>query len=269
MKIQGKTIVVTGGGSGIGRELTLQLLKREARVAAVDINGAALNETSQLAGERQARLSCHVTNITDREAVFALPAAVIQSHGAVDGLINNAGIIQPFVKINDLDFKDMERVFNVNYWGTVNVTKAFLPELLKRPEAHIVITSSMGGYLPVPGQTAYGASKAAVKLFSEGLHSELLGTHVHVTTVFPGATATNISANSGVEINANLDTVDTSKIKMTLPSRAAEVILDGMEKNKYHVLIGSDAKMMDFLSRLTPERAAKLIYSQMRSLLPD
>ncbi len=269
MKVQGKTIVVTGGGSGIGRQLTLLLLRKGARVAAVDINETTLKETSTLSGDQQGRLSTHITNITDRDAVFTLPAAVIQAHGAVDGIINNAGIIQRFVKINELDFKEIERVFTVNFWGMVNVTKAFLPHLLKRPEAHIVNTSSMGGYLPVPGQTAYGASKAAVKLFTEGLRSELLSTNVHVSVVFPGATETNITANSGVPVNTPGNTDKAPQIKMTSPLVAAETILDGMEKNKYHILIGSDAKTMDFLCRLMPERAAKIIYSQMRSLLPD
>lgn len=268
MNIQGKTIVVTGGGNGMGRELTLLLLHKGARVAAVDMNEAALADTMALAVEHADRLSTHVLNITDREAVLALPDVVIQVHGAVDGIINNAGIIQRFVKINDLEFKDMERVFNVNFWGAVNVTKAFLPHLLKRPEAHIVNTSSMGGFLPVPGQTAYGASKAAVKLFTEGLRSELLSTNVHVTVVFPGAIETNISANSGVTMTAEAP-ADAPKIKMTKPAVAAEIIVDGMQKNKYRVLVGSDAKTMDFLCRLMPDRAAKIIYNQMRSLLPD
>jgi short-subunit dehydrogenase len=269
MKVQGKTIVVTGGGSGMGRELTLLLLQKGAQVAAVDINEATLKETAALAGERQSRLSIHILNITDRDAALKFPEAVIGAHGAVDGLINNAGIIQRFVKINDLDFKEMERVFSVNFWGMVNMSKAFLPHLLKRPEAHIVNTSSMGGFLPVPGQTAYGASKAAVKLFTEGLYSELLSTNVHVTEVFPGAIATNIVVNSGVDMGTAASSANQSKIKMTLPAGAAKIILDGIEKNKFHILVGSDAKMMDFLTRLMPERAAKIIYSQMRSLLPE
>lgn len=267
MKVQGKTIVVTGGGSGMGRELTLLLLKKGACVAAVDINEVTLQETAALAGDRANNLSTHTCNIADREAVMALPAAVIRAHGVVDGVINNAGIIQRFVKVNDLDFKEIERVFNVNFFGIVNMTKAFLPHLLKRPEAHIVNTSSMGGYLPVPGQTIYGASKAAVKLFSEGLNSELLSTNVRVTVVFPGAVATNITANSGVTINVLTNSSDAPKIKALSPVVAAQIIVAGMEKNKYHVFVGSDAKMMDLLCRLMPERAAKIIYSQMRSLL--
>lgn len=269
MKAQGKTIVVTGGGSGMGREMVLLLLRKGARVAAVDINESSLQETAALAGEHQERLSLHVVNITSREAVLALPEAVIQAHGAVDGIINNAGIIQRFVRINDLDFKEIERVVNVNFWGMVNITKAFLPFLLKRPEAHIVSTSSMGGFLPVPGQTAYGASKAAVSLFTDGLNSELLDTHVHVTAVYPGAIATNITVNSGVGPKAEEITESRKAMKMTTAADAAKIIIDGMEKNKYHVLVGSDAKMMNFLHRLMPERAAAIIFSQMRSLLPN
>lgn len=268
MNIEGKTFVVTGGGNGMGRELTLLLLKKGARVAAVDINETTLKETSALAAEHNKSLSTHIANITDRLAVNALPEAVIKAHGTVDGLINNAGIIQRFVKINDLEISEIERVFNVNFWGMVNVTKAFLPFLLKREEAHIVNISSMGGFLPVPGQTAYGASKAAVRLFTEGLHSELLSTHVHVTVVFPGAIATNISANSGVVANAEM-VKNAPKIKMTMPDTAAAMMVEGIEKNKYRVLVGSDAKMMDFLCRLMPERAARIIYTQMRSLLAE
>lgn len=267
MNVSGKTFFVTGGGSGMGRELVLLLLKKGARVATADINEASLQETASLAGDHQGRLSTHVLNITDYDAVMAIPETVIRIHGNVDGVINNAGIIQKFVKVADLQMKDIERVMHVNFWGLVNVTKAFLPHLLQRPEAHIVNTSSMGGFLPVPGQTAYGASKAAVKLFSEGLRSELLDTNVRVSVVFPGAIATNITVNSGVATPQEVKARDSSKFKTLSADKAAEIIIDGMEKNKYHILVGQDAKMMDFLSRVMPDRAAKLIYSQMRSLL--
>ena len=269
MKVQGKTIVVTGGGNGMGRELALLLLKRGARVAAVDINEAALQETASLAGEHQNKLSTHVVNIADKEEVAALPEAVIQAHGGVDGIINNAGIIQRFVRINDLDFNEIERVFNVKIWGVVFMTKAFLPHLLKRPEAHIVNTSSMGSYLPVPGQTAYGASKAAVRAFTDGLHSELMETNVQVTTVFPGATATNITSNSGVETPGGDIAKQRTRMRLTSAADAAEIIVNGMEKNEYHIFVGQDAKMTNFLSRVNPKQAAKFIYSQMRELLPS
>lgn len=268
MKAQSKIIVVTGGGSGLGRELVLNLLAKGASVAAVDIKESALQETAELAGDKQNNLSTYVVNITDKAAVEALPYQVIAKHGVVDGIINNAGIIQPFVRLNDLGYDAIERVMNVNFFGTLYMTKAFLPHLLKRPEAHIINISSMGGFLPVPGQTIYGASKAAVKLLTEGLNSELLNTNVRVTVVFPGALGTNIAQNSGLGNSMQMEGKESS-IKMLLPSKAAQMIIDGMEKNQYRILVGSDAVFMDFICRLDPKRAAAFIYKQMKALLPE
>lgn len=265
MKVSNKTIVVTGGGNGMGREMVLLLLKRGAKVAAVDINEKALAETFSLAGERSARLSTHVLDITQRSAVEAFPEEVLVKHGQVDGLINNAGIIQPFVKLNDLSYADIERVVNINFYGLLYMTKTFLPLLLKRPEAHIVNISSMGGFLPVPGQSLYGATKAAVKLMTEGLRSELLDSSVKVTVVFPGAIGTNIAANSGLKMPDTGNNGDT--YKTLLPSKAAAIIIDGMESDAYRVMVGSDASFMDALYRLNPKFAAEFIYKKMKSLL--
>lgn len=266
MKLQNKVVVVTGGGSGLGRELVLALLAKGASVAAVDINTPALEETLGLAGKHRDKLATYTVNITDRALVDALPAQVISRFGAVDGIINNAGIIQPFVKLKDLDYAAIDRVMGVNLFGTLYMTKAFLPHLLARPEAHITNISSMGGFLPVPGQTIYGASKAAVKLLTEGLNSELLGTNVRVTVVFPGAMGTNIAVNSGVADSLQVQSGE-QPIKMLTPDKAARIILDGIEHNRYRVLVGSDSKLMDAVYRLNPQRAARFIYNQMSSLL--
>jgi short-subunit dehydrogenase len=270
MKVQSKVMLVTGGGNGMGRELALNLLSRGARVAAVDVNEAALQETVRLAGNNKDSLSTHTVNITDREAVAELPEQVIAKHGVVDGLINNAGIIQPFVRVNDLDYAAIERVMNVDFYGTLYMTNAFLPHLLRRPEAHITNVSSMGGLVPVPVQTIYGAAKAAVKLFTEGLRSELLNTQVRVTVVFPGALSTNIAANSGVAASLNVDEKAMQRsVKTLAPDKAARMIVEGIEHNRYRILVGSDAAFMDLLSRISPGRAAKLIYNQMKALLPE
>ena len=178
-----------------------------------------------------------------------------------------AGIIQPFAKLQDLEYSAIEQVFAVNWWGTLYLNKTFLPQLLVRPEGHIVNVVSMGGFLPVPGQTIYGASKAAVKLLTEGLYSECAGTNVHVTAVFPGAVATNITANSGVAIPVDDATAAAQTRKTTTPERAARDILDGMENNAYRVLIGRDAKLMDILYRLSPRRSARLIADKMKDLM--
>jgi short-subunit dehydrogenase len=270
MKALDKVFVITGAGNGMGRELALLLLKKGARgVAAVDISEAGLQETVRLAGEYGSKISCHVVNIADRQAVEALPAAVLKAHGQVDGLLNNAGIIQRFVRFGELDYKEIDRVLDVNFWGPIYMIKAFLPHLTKRLEAHIVNTSSMGGFLPVPGQTIYGASKAAIKLFTKGLYAELLSSNVHVTAVFPGAIATNIAANSGVAMNVVPadDAPKEQSFKMTPAPAAAKMIVDGMERNDFQVYVGQDAKMMNLLYRVAPYRAVHMIYSQMKSLL--
>lgn len=152
MKVENKVVVVTGAGSGIGRELTIHLLSKGAMVAGIDVNPTALEGTLSLAGQLGGRFRGYVVNVADRLAVEALPAAVLSQFGSVDCVINNAGIIQPFTKLNNLDYSVIERVFNVNFFGTLFVTKAFLPHLLQRPEAHIVNLSSMGGFVPVPGK---------------------------------------------------------------------------------------------------------------------
>ncbi len=269
MKINGKVFVVTGGGSGIGRALVLDLVLHGARVAALDINENTLKGTLELAGEHQGKISTHIINVAERDSVDAIPEKVIEQHGVVDGLINNAGIIQPFVRVNDLEFDSIERVLNVNLFGPIYMVKAFLPHLLARPEAHIVNVSSMGGFFPVPGQTLYGASKAAVKLLTEGLYAELIETNVNVTVVFPGAIATNISKNSGVDIGVRSTDEPAHNFSPVTPEIAARTILDGMEKNRFQVYVGKDARMMNILYRLNPRWATHFMFKQMGALLPD
>lgn len=265
MDVEGKVFVVTGGGNGIGREVVFNLLGRGARVAAVDLSADGLAGTVDGAGELSANLSCHELSVADAAAVKLLPEAVISAHGEVDGLINVAGIIQRFVPFAELSTTDIEKVFAVNFWGVVNTIQAFLPHLVTRPSAAIVNVSSMGGFIPVPGQTIYGASKAAVKLLTEGLHAELRDTGVQVTVIFPGAVATNITANSGVEIPHGAKTED-SKFKMTTAADAAEEIVQALVKGAYRATVGSDAKMLDRLTRLAPERAMAMVAEQMASL---
>jgi short-subunit dehydrogenase len=267
MKVDGKVIVVTGAGNGVGRAVALEALRRGAKVAGVDVSEAGLEETARLAADKE-RFATYRVDITDKAAVAALPAEIEGRFGAVDGLVHLAAIIQPFKKVRDLDDAAIERVMNVNLWGTLNLNRAFLPVLMARPEAHLVNTSSMGGFIPVPGQTIYGATKAAVKLLTEGLNAELRGSHVKVTVVIPGGMATNMPANSGVDVAvpAGVDVEKMAK-NLTTPESAANQILDGMAKNKYRVLIGRDARMMDVFYRVNPSGAAALIARQMKGLL--
>jgi short-subunit dehydrogenase len=266
MKVQGKVIVVTGGGSGMGRELVLHLLAKGANVVAIDINESALKETRELAKDKKDALRTFVVDISNKQSIDWFAKTVLEQGGSVDGIVNNAGIIQPFIRVNDLAFETIERVMNINFYGTLYMVKTFLPHLLTRPEAHIVNVSSMGGFLPVPGQTIYGASKAAVKLLTEGLHSELTNTNVRVTIVFPGAVNTNISKNSGLN-NPRQASAEGKSMKILSPAKAAQIIVEGMEKDTYRVLVGKDAKIMDYFYRLNPKSAAGLIAKKMQGLL--
>lgn len=263
MQIAAKVFVVTGAGSGIGRAVSVELLHRGARVAAVDLHGGALEETAQLAGAGD-RLSLHTLNIADRAAVAALPEAVLDEHGQVDGLLSIAGIIQPFEKVNELALEAAERVMAVNFWGTYYLDTTFLPLLMERPQAALLNVSSMGALVPVPGQGVYGASKAAVKLLTECLYAELHDSNVAVTVVFPGAVGTNITENSGVQAPS----VQGGKLpKVTSAEEAARQIVDAVAKGEPRLLIGGDAKMLDRLSRVAPMRAITTVANKMKALL--
>lgn len=263
MKVKGKNIIVTGGGNGVGRELVLQLLKKGATVIAIDINLDALNETVKIAGNSN-KLFIYVVDISNKETVQLFAEQVKKEHKKIDGIINNAGIIQPFVHLNELEMDRIEKVMNINFYGTLYMIKAFLPYLLKRPEAHIVNVSSMGGFLPVPGQSAYGASKAAVKLLSEGLYSELMDTNVNVSVIIPGGIATDIKKNSNISHNEASDSKKSSKMILT-PGKAAEYIIAAMEKNRFRSYIGKDCKVMNMLYKLNSGLAMKMINKVMNA----
>lgn len=267
MDIQGKVFVVTGAGNGIGREVTLGLLSRGALVAGLDVNEEWLSETSAKAGADGERFLPVTIDITNRRSVLALPKKLTKALGPADGLINVAGIIQPFVRVNDLELDAVDKVMAVNFFGPMNLIKAFLPGLLERDEASLVNVSSMGSYAPVPGQTVYGASKAALNLLSEGLRSELRETNVHVTVVYPGAIGTNIASNSGLDMPApDPDAPQRTSLPAT---DAATAIIEAMAEGKKRVVIGSDAKTMWWAHRVNPDTAANMIYQGMKDLLPS
>jgi len=256
MKVKGKKIILTGAGSGIGRELAIQLSKKGAIVAALDINSDSLvkleNEISNI--------STYAVDMSNNESIDKFKEEYYKTNDSVDMIINNAGIIQPFFNVEKLEDSTINKIMNVNFFGPLRLTKIFINDLLKRKEAYIVNISSMGGFFPFPGQTIYGASKAALKLFTEGLYAELLDTKVKVMIVFPGAVNTNITKNSGIEIDSN------SSYKTLSPAKAADTIIKGIEKNKFQLYIGGDSKIMHFLYNLNPKSAIKMINKQMKNL---
>ncbi len=255
MRVANKRMILTGAGSGIGRELAKLLISKGAHVIALDINEENLNTLQSEVNNTN--ISVNKVDVSSKEHIEAFKDEYLKMYESVDILINNAGIIQPFKTINDLDMEIINWVMNINFYGPVILTKIFLPLLLERPEAHIVNVSSMGGFFPFPKQSIYGASKAALKLFTEGLYAELLNTKVHVTSVLPGAVNTAITKNS------NIETKDSGNYKMLSAVKAAEIIIDAIEKDKFQVFVGTDSKMMNIMYKLNAKKAISFINKKM------
>lgn len=262
MHLENKVFVVTGAGGGIGQELVVGLLCRGAKVVGVDYSEASLSRIEERVGGDAGRYLGVCMDITSSEAVQTLPARVEEAFGAVDGIINNAGIIQPFQPVQDISYESVDRVMNINFYGSLRMVKEFLPALRERPEAYIVNISSMGGFTPVPGQVIYGASKAAVKLLTEGLMSELANTNIGVSVVFPGAIETDITNNSGAK-SPKRASGEKSKIKPLSPRGAAKIILNGIEKGKRKIIVGKDARFLDLLTRISSKLSADIIARKM------
>lgn len=259
MKIKGKNVIITGGASGVGKELTKQMLKCGCNVAAVDINKENLEKLKEELNSK--RLKTFVVDMGNIESIREFRENYKKEYSDVDIIINNAGIIQPFVKVESLDDKTINKVMNVNFFGPVNLIRLFMEDLIKdRSEQYIVNVSSMGGFFPFPGQTIYGASKAALKIFTEGLYAELEKTNVRVMIVLPGAMNTNITKNSDVEINTSKE---ESNFKMLEPSVAAAQIIEGIEKNKFKLFLGSDSKFLRILYKINSKAAISYINKKM------
>ena len=254
MHLKNKVIVVTGAGSGIGREVALQLLSHGSVVAAIDFNEETLDETLRLADHPN--ISCHVADVSNAQEVLSICNDVLEVHGVVDGLVNNAGIMQPFYSVEGLGVDDLQRIFNVNFWGVMYMLKAFMPHLRKRPEAHIINISSMGGYMPFPGQVGYGASKAAVKLLTEGLAVELSSTDIGVSVAYPGAVNTSITHDLP-DISPQMRQI--AERAGLSPKTAARRIIRGIESNQPRILIGYDSLVIDKLYRLMPVSTSRFI----------
>ena len=259
MKIKGKNVIVTGGASGVGKELTKQLLERGCNVAAIDINKENLENLKKELDSK--KLRTYVVDMGDVESIKAFRENYKKDYSDVDIIINNAGIIQPFVKVGELEDKTINKVMNVNFFGPVNLIRFFMDDLIKdRSEQYIVNVSSMGGFFPFPGQTIYGASKAALKIFTEGLYAELEKTNVRVMIVLPGAMNTNITVNSNVKVDMSKE---DSNFKMLEPSIAAKKIIEGIEKNKFKLFLGSDAKFLKLLYKINSKAAISFINKKM------
>ena len=249
----GKVAVVTGAGSGIGQALAIELGRSGAHVAISDVDTEGLVVTEKRLKDIGVHVKSDRLDVTEREAFLLYADAVAEHFGKVNQIYNNAGIAFTG-DIEVSQFKDIERVMDVDYWGVVNGTKAFLPHLISSGDGHVVNVSSVFGLFAVPGQAAYNSAKFAVRGFTEALRQEmaLAGHPVKVSCVHPGgiktAIARNATAAEGLDPGELAKAFD-AKLASTTPEKAAEVILDGVRKNKARILIGRDAKMFEIVIR--------------------
>ncbi len=257
--LSGQVAVVTGAASGIGRALAEALAKRGASLALCDVDGPGLTETMKIVERHQVPLMTSHVDVSDRGAVEAFAKQVEDRFGAANFVFNNAGVALA-ANVEDQSYEDFEWLMNINFWGVVHGTNSFLPLLKKANHGHLVNVSSVFGLFSVPGQSAYNAAKFAVRGFTEALQQELeaAGSSVGVSVVCPGGIKTNIAKNARVRrTDFAGDTVEDftarfEELARTTPADAAEVILKGVAQKKRRILIGGDARMMQWIVRLFP-----------------
>jgi NAD(P)-dependent dehydrogenase (short-subunit alcohol dehydrogenase family) len=273
-RFAGRVAAITGAASGIGRALSLELARRGCEVALSDVDETGLAETAAMA--RGAHVTTKKLDVSDRGAVHAWADDVVKEHGRVNFVFNNAGIGYG-ATVQGAEEEELERIVDVDFWGVVYGTRAFLPHLEAARDGHVINISSVFGLIAFPGQCAYNAAKFAVRGFTEALRIELemMGSPVSATCVHPGGIKTNIARTSKTHASIASLGFDPEDAKQQFeksfrvePEDAANVILAGVQKNARRVLIGTDARMIDTIQRLLPGSyhplVAKLASRQMR-----
>jgi NAD(P)-dependent dehydrogenase (short-subunit alcohol dehydrogenase family) len=268
---QQKVAVITGAGSGIGRALAFELAKEGARLAISDVNEAGLQQTADACRSTGALVLATKTNVAELAEVQALVKAVLDEFGQVDLVFNNAGIALGKKPLTALSYEEWDKIMGVNLWGVIYGSKEFLPHLQQRPEGVIVNISSVFGLAGIAEQVPYCTTKFAVRGFTEALRMELLGSNVEVYCVHPGGINTNI-ANLAADEAANdpkkKQEVDNFK-KMLIhsPEKAAKTILSAVKAKNEKILIGQEAYLFDFATRLLPVNYSKVMNYGMKRLL--
>ena len=283
----GKVAAITGSGSGIGQATAIALAKEGCHLAISDISRESLDNTIELLAGYPVNISTHVVDVSDREAVYKYAEDTVATHGKVNLIMNNAGVGLGET-VDNMSYENFEWLMNINFWGVVYGTKAFLPHLKQAGEGHIINISSVFGIISVPTQSAYNAAKFAVRGFTESLREELdiAGDAVSATCVHPGGVKTNIARNSRMGDMGSMSIGDKEdvanmfeKIAMTTPEAAAKTILKGVRKNQRRILVGGDAIMLDTTQRLIPtgyQRLLEVMFKKQQSsnkkrirVLPD
>jgi NAD(P)-dependent dehydrogenase (short-subunit alcohol dehydrogenase family) len=266
-RVRGKTAVVTGAGSGIGRALALELARRGARLAISDVSAPGLAETEAAAGALGADVDAAPLDVSDRAAFADYARAVVGRFGVVHQLYNNAGVAGAVGATADVEYAAFERLLGINLWGVIHGTKEFLPHLIASGDGHLVNISSLNGYLAQAGMAAYCTSKFAVRGFTESVRAEMMmvGHPVIVTVVHPGGVKTNIATAALAELaphqlaeGTRRARVYNEKLFRTTAAAAARTIVDGVEAGKTRVLVGRDASAVDLAVRLLPATYSRL-----------
>ncbi|MDN5895964.1 MAG: SDR family NAD(P)-dependent oxidoreductase [Nocardioides sp.] len=271
--LESKVVVVTGASSGIGRALAVNAAGKGALLALSDLDEAGLSETVDLAKNAGAReVRSDLVDVADRAAMGAWAASVADQFGRVNVVINNAGVALAG-NFEEMEYDDFEWIVGINFWGVVHGTKEFLPHLIASGEGHIVNLSSLFGLLSIPGQSAYNATKYAVRGFSEAVREELLiARHpVGVTVIHPGGIKTAIARNA--RVTASEDQAETARVfdkslaRMT-PEKAASIIIDGVLAGKPRVLVGIDAHLLHSFAKFTGARYQDVVAKVAGRVMP-
>ena len=269
---ENKVAAITGAGSGMGRSLAVQLAQQKCHLALSDVNEAGLAETAQLAARHGVKVTTKTVDVADRAAVYHWADEVIRDHGKVNMIFNNAGVALG-ATVEGMNYEDFEWIVGINFWGVVYGTKAFLPHLKASGEGHIVNTSSVFGLAGIPSQSAYNATKFAVRGFTESLRQELelQKAPVGVTSVHPGGIKTNIARAARMSKSVRDIGLDDQrgsekfeKMFITTADSAAATILKAVRANKRRLLVGPDAYVIDAMVRLLPAAYQKIVSGMAR-----
>jgi NAD(P)-dependent dehydrogenase (short-subunit alcohol dehydrogenase family) len=267
-KLEGKVAAITGGGSGIGRALAGQLAPLGCHVALIDVHQGRLDDVAGACARNGLKITTHVADVRDRNRMKALADEVVQAHGGVQILVNNAGVTA-WGSFEDMPVDDFDWVLDVNLHGVINGCRFFLPYLRKEAEAHIVNMSSLLGIQAVRHQVAYCTSKFAVRGFSEALDAELDGSSVHVSVIHPGGVATNFVTDSrSTDLQSKNKFADLMAKHSLKPDKVAAAIIAAIQKNKLRARVGPDAFVGDWVKRAFPTRGQRVLGRFLKKSMP-
>ena len=264
--LEGGVAVITGAASGIGRALAENLAREKMSLALADVDAEGLETTGRLAGVAGMAVTTHQVDVGNAQAMSQFAAEVSERHGRASLLINNAGVAL-LGTFEELSLEEMEWVMRVNFWGAVNGVRSFLPMLRREPRAHIMNVSSILGIIAPAGDSAYCASKFAVRGFTEVLQQELKGSSVGVSSVHPGRVRTpfskraRVSAGAVPRLGSDVSAGATERRTILSAEGAAKRIIAGLKKGEQRILVGFDAIWADRLQRAFPASYQKVLWS--------